>query len=167
MLYAAECILGQTHGEDAVHDVFVKLVEMFEANPEFLGDKPGQYFVVMVRNHAINLKAKEKRARGNLVALDDGISFENDSVFQEPTGPEGILIEGEAFERLVALIRRMKPGPRQIIEYKYIIGYTNKEIAEILGISQTAVSTRIDKAKRRLKAMLANGEAGGDAGGRQ
>jgi len=47
-------ILGKERGEDAVHDVFVKLIEKFENNPEDLRDKPGQYWVIMVRNHSLH-----------------------------------------------------------------------------------------------------------------
>jgi len=149
MIYTATEILGSARGEDAVHDVFVKMIERFKNNIEELGDKPGQYFVISVRNHAFNLINKDKF---NFTELDDNMAKDN-NIFQSPQTPEDIFLQQDSFERLVALIRMLKSDTRQILENKYILGYTNKEIAEMMGISQTAVSTRIDKAKKKLLAM--------------
>ena len=49
---------------------------------------------------------------------------------------------------------------REIIEYKYILDYSNKEIAVELNISQSAVSSRLDRAKKVLRSKLE--EAGGE-----
>lgn len=155
MLYTATQMLGINRGEEAVHDVFMKLIEKFGENTESLGDKPGQYFVVLVRNHSIDLLRKE---RITLELFDD--EDENSDIFKDNIiDPEETLIENEAADRLVSLIRRLKPAARQILEYKYIAEYSNKEIADIMGISQTAVSTRIDKAKKRLREILESEEA--------
>jgi len=149
MLRTAVDILGSARSEDAVHDVFVKMLERFENNIEDLGDKPRQFFVISVRNHALNLMNKEKL---RFIELD-GDMADDDNIFQSPQTPEDILLQQDSFERLVAIIRKLKPNIRQILENKYILGYTNKEIAEMMGISQSAVSTRIDKAKKKLRTM--------------
>jgi len=150
MLFTATGIVGEAHAEEAVQDVFVKLLKDYRNNifPD-LGDKPGLFFVIVVRNHSLNLLKKEKRFK--VMSLDD----EEEDIFasQEFT-PEEALLDAEADEMLVSLIRQLKPAARQLLEYKYIAEYTNSEIADILGISQTAVSTRINKAKKRLKELL-------------
>jgi len=150
MIYTATKILGSARGEDAVHDVFVKMIEKFENNIEDLGDKPGQFFVILARNHSLNILNKDKF---DFVELDD------EDVFQLSESSEDVLLQRDSFERLVALIRQLKPDTRRILESKYISGYTNKEIAETMGISQTAVSTRIDKAKKKLREMYSEAEA--------
>ena len=68
MLYTATQILGKDRAEEAVHDVFVKLIEKFEKNFEILGDKPGQYFVIIIRNHSLNIL---KREHMDTVPLDE------------------------------------------------------------------------------------------------
>ena len=155
MLYIATQLLGSARGEDAVHDIIVKLLEKFENNAEELVDKPALFFVVLVRNHSLNLL---KKVNFELVEFDDEI-MKDDDIFQSGTNPEDILLEQDAFERLVALIRLLKTDTRQILENKYILGYTNKDIAHMMGISQTAVSTRIDKAKKKLRAIYLDTEA--------
>lgn len=149
MLFIAERILGKEHGEEAVHDVFANIIEK-NNNIEELGDKPSRYFVIIVRNHSLNLLKKEKL---ELVSIEE--NFNDDYIFQSSEdGPEDALLSGEAVDNLVSLIQRLTPATRQVLEYRYIQGYSNIEIAGILGISQTAVSTRIDKAKNRLKKLI-------------
>ena len=152
MLYTAIQLLGKNRGEEAVHDVFVKIMEIIEKKADYFGDKPGQYFVVMVRNHSLNILKKE---RAEYLPLDEGFPESDRDMFQTPVkDPEGALVEEEAVERLVSLIRQLTPATRQVMEYKYIEEYSNIEIADILGISQSAVSTRINKARKQLKELL-------------
>lgn len=149
MLFTAERILGKERGEEAVQDVFVNLIEK-NKNIEELGDKPGNYFVVIVKNHSLNLMKKEKL---ELIPLDEDIL--DDDIFQSSeTGPEDSLLSGEAVDKLISLIRKLTPANRQVLEYKYIQGYSNAEIADALGITQSAVSTRIEKARKRLKCLI-------------
>ena len=154
MLYVASQILGKERGEEAVHDVFLKIVEKYDEKSLNFGDKPGQYFVIMVRNHSINILRK-----GNLETLPLEDEFLEDISQKSAEGnPEEALINNEAVENLASLIRGLTPATRQVLEYKYIEGYSNIEIAEVLGISQSAVSTRIDKARKRLRELMDIGE---------
>ena len=158
MLYTAAQILGKDRSEDAVHDVFIKIVDKYDENQQNFGDKPGQYFVIMVKNHSLNILKKEK-----LVLLPLEEEFLEGEVFQTSTpSPEDSLVEGEAIDRLVTLIQQLTPATRQVMEYRYIAGYTNIEIADLLGVSQSAVSTRIDKAKKKLREILESEEVSGN-----
>lgn len=154
MLYTAIQLLGKDQGEEAVHDVFVKIVEIIEKNDEYFADKPGQYFVIMVRNHSLNVLRKD---RVESLTLDEELL--NNEMFQLPTeNPEDSLLSDEAMERLITLIRCLTPATRQVMEYKYIEEYSNKEIADILRISQSAVSSRINDARKQLKELFEQGE---------
>lgn len=154
MIKTATEILGSSRGEDAAHDVFVKIIEKFENKFEELCDKPGQFFVILVRNHSLNLKNKDKV---ELVELGEDMEADG-IIFQSNESPEDILSRQDSYERLIALIRLLKPDTRQILENKYILGYTNKEIAEMMSISQTLVSTRLSRAKKKLYEMYATAE---------
>jgi RNA polymerase sigma-70 factor (ECF subfamily) len=150
MLRTAEHYLDSVRAEDAVHDVFVKLIEKFENNIEELGDKPGAYFVIVVRNHVLNLLKREKTG---IVSFEE--EEEGGTIFQSPdVDPEDILLKNESDDRFASLLRRLKPAARQIVEYKYVEGYSNIEIAKLMGISETAVSTRLGKIRKRLKQIL-------------
>ena len=61
LLYVASSYLGKEKGEEAVQDVFVKLIEKFQKNIYELGDKQAYYFVTIVKNHCIDILRKEGR----------------------------------------------------------------------------------------------------------
>jgi RNA polymerase sigma-70 factor (ECF subfamily) len=150
MLYTATQILGKDSGEEAVHDIFVKLIEKFKNNEAFLGDKPAQYFVIIARNHSLNLLAKN--GAYNLPLEEE---FLIDAKAQPIAhSPEDRFFDKEAIEILASHIRSFPPAMRQILELRFIEGYSNTEIADMLGKSQTAVSTSINKARKRLKELL-------------
>jgi len=150
MLYVATQILGKERGEEAVHDVFEKIVEKYHDKQLNLGDKPDQYFVIMIRNHSINILRKEK---SDIMSLDDDFidDIKNPS---DQSNPEEVLLSNEAVERLASLIRQLTPATRQVLEYKYIEELSNIEISKVLGISQSAVSSRVEKARKRLKELM-------------
>lgn len=143
MLYVASQILGQAHGEEALHDVFVNLMEKYQKNIFELRDKPALFFVLVVRNHSINLLRNE---RLEYTSLDDETMFTFDLEEQ--------IIAEDSEKELIKLIRSLNPVMREVLEYKYILGYSNKEIAKELNTTETVVSSRIDRAKKALKKKL-------------
>ena len=151
MLYTATKILGEYRGEEAVHDVFLTLMEKFEKNIADLRDKPALFFVIVVRNHSINLLEKKRVEEVPLL---------EDNVFIEGMNLDELIISGDREAVLIELIRALEPTMREILEYKYILDYSNKEIAGVLNISQSAVSSRIDRAKKALRSKLE--ETGGE-----
>lgn len=150
MLYVSSQMLGHERGEEALHDVFVRLMDKYEKNISELRDKPALFFVIVVRNHAVNLLRSE---RLEYMPLDEETVFVGDF--------EDQVIENDSEEELVRLIRSLNPLMREVLEYKYILGYSNKEIAEELKTTQTVVSSRIDRAKNALRKKL---EERGDIG---
>lgn len=150
MLYVASQILGEHRAEDAVNDAFVKLITKFEKNIEALGDKPARFFVIVIRNYSLDMQRREHM---KTEPFDDeliDIEFPQTNTMN----PEVSLLNNESIERLAGIIRKLPLGLRQALEYRFIDGYSNKEVATMLGISQSAVSTRIDKAKKRLRELL-------------
>lgn len=69
--------------------------------------------------------------------LSDNIPYENKS--------ESVIMD---------CIRRLKPEYRGIILLYYYEGYSTKEIAEICRISRTLATTRLSRARKKLKNLL-------------
>ena len=150
MLFKAAELLGKDRSEDAVHDLIVKLIENYDGNLDLLLNKPARFFVVSARNHSLNLLEKEKFA----ISIDDidvGIGI---ALADHSSNPEEVVFDEASEDALVTLIQKLKPIPRMMLEMKYIQELSNGEIAEILDLSQSAVSSRIDRAKKMLKDML-------------
>lgn len=59
---------------------------------------------------------------------------------------------------LTAAIMRLKPKYLEVVLLYFYQGYSMKEIAETLGVSEAAVSIRIRKAKQKLRDELERGE---------
>lgn len=62
--------------------------------------------------------------------------------------------EDSKVSELLDCIRRLKPEYAAIIYLFYYEGYSVKEIAKIQGISDSAVTTRLARARKQLKKML-------------
>ena len=144
MLYTASQILGEHNGEEALHDAFVYLMDRYNGRIAELRNKPIIYFVLVVKSLSISVARKNKTIT---MELDDEIFSTQESLEQE-------IIMKEAEEQLVKLIQSLNPVMSEILEYKYIMDYSNKEIADLLGISVSAVTSRIDRAKKALKEKL-------------
>ena len=67
------------------------------------------------------------------------------------------LIDASLFfddERVAEAIEKLPPGDKQIIEWRYVCGYSEKAIAEWLKIQKDSVEKRRYRAIRRLKEIL-------------
>ena len=152
MLYAANKILGIDNGEDAVQDVFAKLIAKKYGELSELRDKRVGYFVILVKWRSLDIKKKRKET----VPLE----FQNGAIFDNTENPEDILIDKDDKERLIQLLYILTPTMQEILEYRYVLELDNKEIAEMLGVSQSVVSSRIMRAKAELKKRLSEQKEG-------
>lgn len=144
LLNVAKSYLGD-RAEDVVHDTIISLAEKYENKMEELCVKQDYFFVTLVKNRSIDILRKEKRT--NISELDG-----NESIFiEENKEPEPRLLLQDDIDRLVSYLDCLKPHYREVLEYKYILDYSQKEIAEILQISESSVSTRIGRALKQLK----------------
>ena len=91
-----------------------------------------------------------KESKKHISFDDDGVwaAYEDESIEQ--------LFESEKSkeERLHEAIDKLKPAQKEIIMMSYFEGKTQQEIAEILGITQGAVSQRLTTAEKNLKKLF-------------
>ena len=122
-----------SEAEDIVQETFVKL---FNTNKSFQSDEHCKAWLIRV---AINLSKNLLKSfrYTHTEELDEAIPTESKE-------------ESELAEALSAL----PPKYRAVIHLYYYEGYSAKEIAEILGISVTTVTTRLARARERLKVLL-------------
>ena len=60
----------------------------------------------------------------------------------------------EADRAVLEAVGRLKPGDRAVLYLFYYEGYSARETGELLGISQSAVTTRLQRARQKLKTIL-------------
>lgn len=109
-------------------------------------------------NVAENLRALCYRTLRNLIVdhWRKKKSMSLDSLIEdgfEPRGEDGReqIETAEAHSELRHAIAKLPASFREVIELRYVEGYSPKEIAEILGISQSLVSVRIFRGQQLLK----------------
>ena len=67
---------------------------------------------------------------------------------------ETISFETAEGSELFSEVMKLKPKYRQAIHLFYFEGYSTAEIADILRVSQSAVTTRLARARHQLKENL-------------
>lgn len=133
--------LGYLHNaeeaEDATQETFVKL---FNTDKAFTSDEHCKAWLLrVVINHSKNLLRSFRYTHTE--ELDETIPAED-------------LAERDLEDALSAL----PPKYRAVIHLHYFEGYSSSEIAKILGISATAVTTRLARGREKLKNLITQEE---------
>ena len=122
--------------DDIVQETFLKLLK---CKKQFESDEH-------VRNWLLRVAVNECNSMWNSswrkkVILTD--EQEDKPVFSTPEQSE-----------LYELVMQMSPKYRQVIYLYYFEGFSVREVASILKISETAVQTRLQRARNKLKEQL-------------
>ncbi len=84
--------------------------------------------------------------------------------FPEEGIPEAAALESD-YSDLYEAIDRLSPEERLTLGLYYREGYSTKEIAGMTGLSESAVKSRLSRARKRLKAYLGGKKAEGKENG--
>lgn len=123
--------------EDVVQDVFLKL---YTTRRAFAGEEHLKHWLLRVTvNRCRTLLACPWRTR------------RADAVPDAPD-PAQALDAGQ--RALYEAVRALPPGQRVALYLYYFEGYSTAEIAQLLHLRQTAVTTRLHRARTRLRALL-------------
>ena len=118
--------------EDICQSMFLKLLEK---NVTVLPGKEKAWLLTCTANACKNHLASFWKK--NIQELDDNLVF---------ASPE----EQDLWQQLLALA----PKDRALIHLYYYEGYSQEEIAQILGITRTTVQTRMQRARQKLRKEL-------------
>lgn len=136
----ARAILPAQHeAEDAVANAFVKIIRHFEKISEIPCEKMRPYLVSIVKNECINLMHKREDA----VPLDDWDAPEPDTA-----------ASGGGYAALVACFRQLPETYRAALEMKLLLGYSDREVAKMLGLSLSATASRISRGRKLLQKIV-------------
>lgn len=73
--------------------------------------------------------------------------------------PEHQLIDRQEMDRVLAAIRRLDDTGRQLVALLATSTFSYREIGRLLDLSETNVKVRVHRARLKLKALMAEGEA--------
>lgn len=138
MFRVADSILhNEQDAEDAVHDAFLRIIKKFSKFQNTPAEDLAPQVVVIARNEAISLRRKKK----DVAPLEewDGFAETAEAVSD--------------YHSLVEAFTRLPVTYRAAMEMK-LLGYSDGEIAAKLGLSKTAVSTRISRGRQFLRKIV-------------
>lgn len=125
--------------KDAVQETFIRVFRQIDSYDTNLPFDP--WFYRILTNECLRLMKKES----SLVNFSPS-DLANNAALAEAS-----------FDHLADLynvIQSLDDGHRIPIILKYIKGFSEKEIADILGLNQNTVKSRLFKARKRLKVQL-------------
>jgi RNA polymerase sigma-70 factor, ECF subfamily len=156
MLAAANKLLNdQQLAEDAVHEAFLRIIKHLDKIRDFECNKMRSYFVIVVRNIAMDWLRK-RRHHENL-NIDDYDEILTDS---RPLLDEAFLDEERA-EVMLKAIQSMPPSYLDALSLKMVYGFSGRQIARMLQTTEAAIRVRIYRGRKMLIAKLEEGEPNG------
>ncbi len=136
MFYTANRILNNPQDtEDAVHTAFVKIAENISKIQEAVCPKTKVFVVTIVENTAIDLYRKKKRL--NIIDFPEGL----------PEAP----VDLDDGTMLAACMARLPVRYRQVLLLKYSYGFSNKELAKLLGVTEANAIKLGQRAKEKFQ----------------
>lgn len=134
--------------EELTSDV---MVEVWRSAGKFGGRSRARTWVFGIAHHkAIDALRKRRPA---VVPLDEVAGMAGDDA-----GPEAAALRSDERRMLERALASLSPEHRAVVELTFIEGFSQKEIAEIVGCPVATVKTRAFYAKQRLRDALATAE---------
>lgn len=127
---------SQQDAEDVCHSVFLKLLDK---HIELFAGKEKAWLLTAAANECKSQLRRIKRR--NMTELTNDIPFESDS-------------DRQLYEAVMSIPAKYLSA----VHLYYYEGYSQKEISEILRISQSAVQTRMSRARELLRKELSDYE---------
>lgn len=138
MFYVADKILhNKEDAEDAVHQAFVSIIENIKNISPADSPKTRSFCVIVCERKAIDIYRKKNRN----AAVE---------MKEEITGTEIQMPDGT----LASAIAALPSDYREIILLRYDNGYSTKEAAKIMGISDASAHKLLWRAKKELEIKL-------------
>lgn len=135
--------------EEVVQESFLKIAKNISGISEPVCKRTAAFVIIIVKNTSIDKLRTEHT--GLNVPLNEETEFENSG----DSFPDiNQLSTGKGFEAIVQCIASMDSLYSDVLKLKYIYGYSNGEIAELLDIRQKTVEMRLYRGKKMLKSEL-------------
>ena len=146
MFYSANRILKDEYlAEDVVHQAFLRIIDNLSKIDKIDCHKTKGFIVIIVENIAIDFYRKRKR--------ENNRSFDKIEVYIEDIKAKDNFILSDIEEAIL----KLPINYSTVLRLKYSQGYSNKEVAQILNISEENVRQRISRARKRLTENLNEG----------
>ena len=134
MEQAALRIVKNSHdAEDAVQNAYLQIIRHLDKVSEIPCKNRGFWCISIVKNEALTILRKNKR----IEELEEK--------------PIAATEETLSYKEIVQLFAELPETYRAVLEMRLILGYSGKEIADRMGITENAVNVRINRGRALLR----------------
>lgn len=130
---------NQASTEDIVSETFLRALQHIDTFQPRDGGF-GAWLLRIARNRMID----HRRQEGQLLPLPE-------TVADQVTSPEQRVIDAETGEALRRLVAALPPEQNDAVILKYAMGMKNRDIARVMGKSETAISSLLHRALQNLR----------------
>ena len=136
--------------EDAVQNAYLALLGHMDKVRSVYAPQTRKFLVTVVRNKAIDLY----RSRNSHTAD----SLDDPDYPDLPSGEDLLdeIIRRETMDHIKDALRQLPPIQRTMLEYRYLHGFSEKEVAELLELPPKRVNVAIFRARKKLQQLLEN-----------
>ncbi|WP_282777386.1 RNA polymerase sigma factor [Phaeodactylibacter xiamenensis] len=143
----ARSMLGAVpEADDVAQEVFIRL---HQALPDFRGDaKLSTYLSRIAINLSLNeLKRRKRKGRWLTFTRSDGPELQVEDTAARPE-------RQDLQDALQQAMQQLGPEFRAVVTLRLMKGYSVKETADILGLPQGTIASRLARAQQKLRLIL-------------
>ena len=147
--YLARERLQDDHlAEDAVQETFLALPRHMDKVGSVESAATRNFLATIVKNKATDLLRKRQK-----IMEDEETSQKQEA---EVSGEDLLnqYLAQESYERILHAIQKLDEIYRAVFEYKYLHELSDREIADLLGVTLKVVNVRIFRARKKLQNLL-------------
>ena len=141
--------------EEIVQEAYLKA---FLSIDQFVGDSTlSTWLTKITLNTAIDRKRASDRRRADLISNDVAMfdEYRNRLSAADAETPEAALINSELSALLKLAVANLPDALRAVFVLREIEGMTSRDTAQVLGIAEASVNTRLMRARKKLREALA------------
>lgn len=137
--------------EDIVQTALERLIKILSASPPNRRCISAGYIVSVVRSVSIELLRKQGREAKHCVSLE---TEQIEQIMEAGETMDRLMLLSEEAEQLWKIWPLLPSEDRFLLEGKYILGYSDQELAASLNCSPDSIRMKLTRARRRAIKLL-------------
>jgi RNA polymerase sigma-70 factor, ECF subfamily len=141
------CVGDAAEAEDATQEAFIKA---WRSLPKFRPDAAFRPWICRIAANEAKNRARSVRRREAL-AVRSATTASGDAV----PSPEAVVLERDDAHALLRALDGLPDRDRLVVGYRWLLGLSEAEVADVLGVPVGTVKSRLSRAMTRLRTALA------------
>lgn len=143
--------IPETDVDDIVQDSFIAA---WKALDDYDTDRPFRGWLFGIALNKMRDLLRFRKVRQFLFGASDITEDEASGVPFEGPGPDKLAADREELKRVTKTLDQLERSLREVLVLTGLVGMSQSEAAEALGVSLKTVEGRVNRARKRLKDIL-------------